>query len=252
MFKTIEKQSGSGGPQWLSDHPNPGNRYEYINKEAASLQIASTSHDNEAFNRVRAHLKSLPKAPTTEEATRAAKRGGGTTGRTSSLPPPSGRVDPPSSRYQSYSEGNVFDISVPSNWRELPDANSVTFSPTGGYGDYNGSSVFTHGIQIGLGRNESHDLRTATEELVDSLSRGNPRLSKGSDYFNTTIDGRRGLQTTLSNVSDATGRDEVIQLVTTQTRDGNLFYAVAVAPRDEADRYDSTFQRVINSIRLRR
>src|SRR5262245_51354551 len=30
MFKTIEKQSGSGGPQWLSDHPNPGNRYEYI------------------------------------------------------------------------------------------------------------------------------------------------------------------------------------------------------------------------------
>ena len=26
MFKTIEKQGGSGGPQWLSDHPNPGDR----------------------------------------------------------------------------------------------------------------------------------------------------------------------------------------------------------------------------------
>src|SRR3989441_2949954 len=34
MFKTIEKQSGSGGPQWLSDHPNPGNRYDYITREA--------------------------------------------------------------------------------------------------------------------------------------------------------------------------------------------------------------------------
>src|SRR5437867_12232406 len=26
MFKTIQERSGSGGPQWLSDHPNPGNR----------------------------------------------------------------------------------------------------------------------------------------------------------------------------------------------------------------------------------
>ena len=37
MFETIEresKSSGGGGPQWLSSHPNPGNRTEYINKEA--------------------------------------------------------------------------------------------------------------------------------------------------------------------------------------------------------------------------
>ena len=60
------------------------------------------------------------------------------------------------------------------------------------------------------------------------------------------------MHATLSNVSEVTGRDEIIQLITTQTRDGNLFYAVAVAPRDEADQYDSVFQRVINSIRLRR
>src|SRR3989304_1830447 len=26
MFKTIEAQGKSGGPQWMSDHPNPGNR----------------------------------------------------------------------------------------------------------------------------------------------------------------------------------------------------------------------------------
>src|SRR5438105_5130758 len=33
MFRTIEKQGGPGGPQWLSDHPNPGNRVEYITRE---------------------------------------------------------------------------------------------------------------------------------------------------------------------------------------------------------------------------
>src|SRR5215475_11850398 len=110
MFKTIEKQGGSNGPQWLSDHPNPGNRYDYINKEAAALNVTNPIHDSEGFDRVRAHLKTLPRAPTTEEAARDAKRNGGSTGRTASLPPPSGRVDPPSTRYQNYTEGNVFDI----------------------------------------------------------------------------------------------------------------------------------------------
>src|SRR5205085_6115717 len=34
MFKTIEKESGgSGGPDWLSTHPSPANRYENINRE---------------------------------------------------------------------------------------------------------------------------------------------------------------------------------------------------------------------------
>ena len=34
MFRTIEKQGGSNGPEWLSDHPNPGNRSAYIEQEA--------------------------------------------------------------------------------------------------------------------------------------------------------------------------------------------------------------------------
>src|SRR5436190_2343389 len=41
MFKTIEKQGGSGGPQWMSDHPNPGNRYDYITKEAQMLRVSN-------------------------------------------------------------------------------------------------------------------------------------------------------------------------------------------------------------------
>jgi len=40
MFKTIEANGGGAGlPEWLSDHPNPGNRYEYITREAQSLRV---------------------------------------------------------------------------------------------------------------------------------------------------------------------------------------------------------------------
>jgi predicted Zn-dependent protease len=38
MFRTIERRSGSGGPEWLSDHPSPANRYAAINREAALLR----------------------------------------------------------------------------------------------------------------------------------------------------------------------------------------------------------------------
>src|SRR5919205_3189956 len=39
MFRTIAQQGGSGGPEWLSSHPNPGNRYQYIMQEAAMLRV---------------------------------------------------------------------------------------------------------------------------------------------------------------------------------------------------------------------
>src|SRR5437899_3048130 len=75
MFKTIERQGGSGGPQWLSDHPNPGNRYDYITKEAQALRVENPIRDTRGSDQVHAHLAQLPPAPTTEQATRNARNG---------------------------------------------------------------------------------------------------------------------------------------------------------------------------------
>jgi hypothetical protein len=231
MFKTIEKQGGSGGgPE--------------------SLRVTNPVTNTQGFERLQAHLRTLPKAPTTEEATRNSSRRSptptGTSGRR-----PTGRVEAPSAQYRSYSEGNIFRVSVPSNWRELPNNETVTFAPDGGYGDYNGQSTFTHGIEFGVARNESHDLQTATQELLDDLARGNPRLSRPSGFRRASVDGRSALQTSLDNVSEATGRSEQIQLITTQLRDGNLFYAIAVVPDDEASAYRSTFNKIVGSVDLR-
>ena len=115
----------------------------------------------------------------------------------------------------------------------------------------NGGVSFCAGLtEIGIARNESHTLRTATEELIDSLAQGNPRMSRPSNFREATLGGRPGLQTTLSNVSDATGRAETIQVVTALMRDGNLMYLIAVAPQEEFGNYQSAFQRVAGSVRL--
>ena len=68
------------------------------------------------------------------------------------------------SRYQNVSifNGGV-QVSVPSNWRQIDDGNSVWFAPEGGYGQYNGQAVFTHGASFGVAQTNNRNLQRATE-----------------------------------------------------------------------------------------
>jgi hypothetical protein len=249
MFRTIEKQSGGGGPEWLSDHPNPGNRYEYIVAEARQLRVENRIGDSRDFAQVKAHLRTLPPAMSSEDASRRA-RNGTPRGTSGSVGTPTGNVQRPSSRFVRYNEGDVFTVTVPSNWRELPSNSSVTFAPDGAYAQSGSQSVFTHGIEFGIAGNESHDVQTATDELIDSLARGNPGMSRPSGYQSTNVGNRRGLRTRLTNTSESSRRPEAIDIYTTMLRNGNLFYAIGVAPRDEFNDYESTFQRVVGSVQL--
>ncbi len=252
VFKTIQEEGGSGAPQWMSDHPDPGNRYEYINAEARMLEIGARPTTTADFQNTRAYLARLPPAPSTEEATKNRPAGRTTNAGVPDRRPDPSIVTPPDTRFTSYDEGNLFRVSVPSNWRELPGNNSVTFAPEGGYGSIQGSSVFTHGIEIGIGRNESHDLRTATDELIQALRQSNPRLGEANGYDRTTIGGRSGLHSTVANVSDVTGRQETIDIYTAELSDGSIFYALGVAPRDQSGTYSRVFDSVVNSIRFTR
>ena len=252
VFKTIEQESGAGGPQFMSDHPNPGNRYDYINKEAQLLRVPPNPRRVTAeFQSAQGHLRALPPAPSSEEWAKNKKAGRTTTGGgPSGAPPSTGAIPRPDTRFTTYNEGNLFKVSVPSNWQELASNNSVTFAPQGAYGTVNGASVFTHGAEIGVSRNESHDLQTATTELLEGLRQSNPRLSSPGNYERATMGGRQALHTVLSNVSDATGGQEVIDVYTTQLGDGSLFYVIGVAPREEFNTYSPVFRNVVRSIQL--
>jgi Zn-dependent protease with chaperone function len=252
VFKTIQQEGGSGAPQWLSDHPDPGNRYEYINEEARLLNVGPRPSDTGDFQTVRAYLARMGPAPSTEEATKNRRAGRTTNGDVPDRRPDPSIVAHPDTRFTSYNEGNLFRVSVPSNWRELPGNNSVTFAPDGGYGTLRGNSIFTHGIEIGVGRNESHDLRTATDELIQALRQSNPRLGDANGFDRTTIGGRTALHTTVSNVSDVTGGPEAIDVYTTELADGSLFYALGVTPRDQYGTYARVFNSVVNSIQFSR
>lgn len=73
FFKKLAAQ-GSTGPQFLSDHPNPGNREEAIQKEIASWPPRHYTTSSPQFASVRQHATGL-KVYTAEEIAQGAKTG---------------------------------------------------------------------------------------------------------------------------------------------------------------------------------
>jgi len=255
MFRTIEQQGGGGGG-FLSDHPSPSDRYARINREAQQLRVSpGTGDDTREFARIQERLRGYQRAPSMAEIQRSGQRYpvGETTGNyPNNLPnnAPTGRVAYPSSRYESYSifNGGV-QVSVPNNWRQINDQNSVWFVPEGAYGQYNGQAVFTHGVSFGVAQTNSRSLQSATQELVNNLAQGNSNLRTSGGYQRTTMSGRTALFTTLSNTNEATGRPENVRVITTQLRNGQLFYMIAVAPQSERN-FEGAFQQVMQSVRI--
>ena len=254
MFQTIQAKSGNGGPEWMSSHPNPSNRHQAINQEAAKLKVSNPIRNTQAFTQVKSRLQRMAQAPSTEQVMRQGQQGGRRTSQGGGGGYPSdsriGQVEPPSTRSETYEEGNLFRISVPSNWRKLPSNTAVMYAPEGAYGNLQGQSVFTHGLQVGVDQNLSRDLRSATTELIRGLAQSNPRLRQAGNFSNVNFAGRPGLAGVLSNVSDATGGQERIALYTTQLQDGSLFYVVGVAPQRDFATYQRIFNQSVRSIQL--
>jgi Zn-dependent protease with chaperone function len=252
MFRTLEQQGGGGGG-FLSDHPSPKDRYARINQEAASLRVQGGGYrDSRDFARIQERLRGYPTAPTMAEIARSGQRYpvGENTGNYPNNAP-TGRVEYPSNRYQNVSifNGGV-QVSVPSNWRQVSEGNSVWFVPEGGYGQYNGQAVFTHGANFGVSQTNSRNLQQATNELINSLGQGNNDLRSNGGYQRTSLDGRNALLATLTNTNEATGRPESITLITTQLRNGQLFYMIAVAPQNDRNNFNGAFQNVFRSVRI--
>jgi Zn-dependent protease with chaperone function len=246
MFKTIEKESGgTSGPEWLSSHPSPANRYENINRERGLLRISPNPIKNTAqFERTQSRLRQLPKAQTMKEIEAKAKNNQGQS------PTANGkyesRVELPSSRTRNYSSGNWIRMTVPSNWQEFPAESEVWFAPQGAYGD----SGITHGALVGIYRGNSTDLAQATEDYVDGILQSNDYLRKRSNYSQTYVGNRQGYGIVLSGRSPITGRTEVATVYTTMLKTGDLFYIVTVSPENESASYTNAFRNMVRSIRL--
>jgi len=275
MFQTIESQGGGGGPSFLSDHPSPKDRYARINQEAQSLTIntaaAPDKHDfmvaqqrltgrggNQTFTGNQgnqAYMNQGAQPPNSGSQGMQPPNSGnqvmqppnsGNQGDT--IPAPTGRVAAPSAHYQTFNKG-AFSVSIPDNWRELEQQNGVWYAPEGAFGSANGQTVFTHGVNLGAAQTQAQTSQQAADEFIKPLTQGGALRAHGG-YERIAVDGRESLLITLDNVNEATGRPELVNVVTTKFPNGQLFYLITVCPKDEYKNYQGTFLTILRSLKF--
>ena len=249
MFQTIANQGGSRAPQWLSSHPDPGNRYQKINAEAALLQVSPNPIKiTRDFSRIKERLSGMPRARSMAEIEQGygGGNGGGRQGANNSMAGGrySSRVEYPSARTRVYSSSGI-SLSVPDNWREF-SGSDLTFAPEGAFGDQG----ITNGIMIGVYRSQGSGLANGSQAYLRGMLQNNSYLAQESGFSRTTVAGRQAYTTTLTGRSPVTNRDEVVTIYTLQLRNGDILYIAAVAPEAESYRYNTAFRNTIGSIRL--
>lgn len=236
MFRTIEEQGGSNGPEFLSSHPDPGNRYDYVMRESESLRVANAVQDTGEFRDVQSRLGATTAAPSNTPTTPTNNAG-------SPGVDPQDNVPYPSVRSRTYSATGAFTVTVPDNWRQMPGTNGVTFAPDNAYA--NGG--FTHGAELGLAQTNTTSLRDATTQLLKSFTQGNPDLRKQQERF-TSVDGRTAIETTFLNSGDH--GPELVRITTTMSKTQTLLYVVAVVPQYEEPKYRTAFTQMLQSLKI--
>ena len=180
----------------------------------------------------------------------AGASGGAGDGRgTASVGTPGEPVPRPSAQYRDVKGGGVFEAAVPSNWTTLASNSAIKVVPQNGYGQLNGQTVFSHGVEFGITKAGSRDLATPPTPGCRPSSQNNPDLRLAGQQQAIRISQRSAIGTPLINPSPLGGQER-IGVYTTFLADGTLFYYLTLVPENDAAAFDATFRRIGQSIRF--
>lgn len=249
MARFFQKLEADGGPrvlQFLSSHPNPGNRMKAIEDEIRYLPPREYSADTGRLARMKAIVAKLPppKKRLSQQAAEAPS------GKSAPLSIPESR---PSGRMLSY-QGQGFSLSYPDNWRAFPgkDARSVILAPPSALQQTGKGAAVGYGAVVSYyqPKRANAELWQATDELLTALKSANPGMRAGPETpREIKLAGRRAIRTMLHSDSIFPGQTEVDLVVTTAHPEG-ILYLVLVAPESEAAYANRAFDQMLQSLRL--
>jgi hypothetical protein len=273
FFTKLEQKYGNGGPQLLSDHPNPGNRQEAIQKEIAPWPPKNyTANTNDFVNakqyaasqktytaqEIDAGAKqkiwaqqnqkngaigpSVPKAQNTGDA--------GNPQAPAAITNVSYKEIKPSSRFTQFQQSGL-NIAYPDNWKAGASQNSVTIAPQQGVAQ-NG---IAYGAIISAANVDASQLDQATDQLVQQLQKDNPGMKVYSSPSSIQVNGQQGRSVYLSGTSPIQQNGQAVPerdwLVTLPDPKGELMYVVFVAPERDFNQLRPTYQKMLDSLQLK-
>ena len=231
FFEKLEAKDPHEGAlaQFLSDHPNPGNRVAAVEDEVRQMPRRSYQDDSPRFHQMRdltAHLRAPAK--------------------------PAAVGGRPDGRLQTY-KGPSFSFDYPDNWHVYGEGDSVTVAPEEGLvKGAGGQTAIGYGMMTGYyaARSGAVDLNRDTAALIRQFESRNAGMHREQER-NIEVDGNAAILTTLASESPLPGAGREVDALVTVARPDGLFYVIFIAPQSEFEATLETFEDVIRSVRFR-
>ena len=275
FFKLLASE-GDAGPQFLSDHPNPGNREQAIQQEIAGWPPKQYLTSSPAFEQAR-QLATRMKMYTAQEIAAGAKSGDWArlnrqngavlTAGGAAVTPTSAEVPDtaspnqvslasvmPSGRMVKTDLG-LLTISRPENWQVTQPGEhgqSVQIAPPAGVEGTNiGYGVILNAVKA----KSPQSLDELTSNLVSGMqSGGNDLQPLGSlqTFKVAGVQGRSQMMQSTSPFPDTNGKPQKERdwLITVPRSDGSVVYFVFVAPETQWNQFTPTFNAMLKSLKI--
>ncbi len=240
FFDKLKRQGGQGSIQFLSDHPDPGNREAAIEREIPTLgSHPPYVNDSREFHVVRQRLCG---AAGSGPGAAAGQRLSG-----SQYASPSARV----AGWQSVAFQNL-QLAYPRGWSLRGQRTSeLALTPGNGISNAGGQPTIVRGVIVSSYQPpHAANVDQATADLIAQLRQANPELRESYErHQSVTVDGVTGDAAILTN-RNAENQPEVDRLVSFPRNDGSILYLIFIAPQTEFGGYEGVFNHMLYSLRV--
>ncbi|MFN7937620.1 MAG: M48 family metallopeptidase [Bryobacteraceae bacterium] len=241
FFEKLEAQEQSSGrsiPQFLSDHPNPGNRVKAVQAEVKLMPAREyTKGDTVDLGRMKTTINGLPVPPKANTNFRADS--GGVTAR-------------PNGQLKQYSAKGL-GFKYPANWEVFSNQQSseITVASRDGIAETNGNAEIAYGAIIGLAQTKSQvNLDNDTKAFLDRMVQQNKNMkASGEATKRFQVNGANALLNVFFGPSAFQGQREVDAIVTVAHPQG-LLYMILIAPEGEYPKAQPFFDQMIQSLQF--
>lgn len=277
FFQKLEEKYGKGGPQMLSDHPNPGNREQAIQQEVRNWPPKNYITNSAEFPQIKQDaLKvkgysaqeiangaksgqweqqnrknnvvpaNLPSSSSSSQSGSSAASGNNSNGAAENV----AFNDIKPSTHLTRHEGQGFTIYYPDNWKVAGDSTTTIIGPPSAQAQ----SGIAYGVIVGNQANGGGSLDDATQKLAQSMAQENPGMTISGDMKPIEVNGTQGRSLELSGKSPLTSNGQPLPerdwLVTLPRPQGGLAYLVFVSPERDFNQLHSTYQKMLDSLQM--
>jgi len=269
FFQKLEQMGGNGGPQFLSDHPNPGNRVQAVSNLIKNWPPKNFVTDSPQFAQVKQQANGI-RTYTAQEIADGAKQGiwAKQNQQSGSMPanlPTSGsagnsdvaNLDPqqitPSNSFKPL-DHPAFSIQYPSNWQTSGDPNSsITIAPQACVGQ---SALACGAVVSGLQSQGATSVDQAMQTLVQGIEQSNPGMKASGSPQPVQVNGVQGRAVDLTGTSPVVKNGQPItehdRLVVVPRQQGNGMVAlVFVSPDNAESQLQPAYQKMLQSLQVK-